>query len=202
MKQEQQETIITPEPPQIPAPLSIQPQPQAAPEITLTDGQTEQIPELNSQQPEQGADFLPPYSQTTNDQFYSQAEFQKNFADFLDFLKNPATATDAFETLRAEGQELAANKVYDMARRYRFLNWIIDRRTRLFHDFILLSIFAATETNAIVMNWTGISLFEKGKIWLRSKIKQKQQQAAASNRRSVWGFLGRQAAEKRPKPEN
>lgn len=173
-------------------------------EVTLSDGVTDNIPPLQEQQPEVAAvDFSADFSPTmTTSNFYSPEEFAKNFADFLDFLKDPATATDAFETLHAEGQSLAADKVYNMATKYKWLNWLIDRRTRLLHDAALLSLFVAVESNAIIMNWTGISLFEKGKLWLKSKIKQRQTAQATSGRRSVWGFLGRQAVEKPQKQES
>lgn len=175
-----------------------------AEEVTLSDGVTDNIPPLPEQQPEVApVDFSADFSPTmTTSNFYSPEEFAKNFADFLDFLKNPATATDAFETLRAEGQSLAADKVYNMATKYKWLNWLIDRRTRLLHDAALLSLFVAVESNAIIVNWTGISIFEKGKLWLKNKIKQRQTAQATSGRRSVWGFLGRQAVEKPQKQES
>jgi len=137
---------------------------------------------------------------TNNDRYYSQGEFEAGFNEFLNFLKNPQTSLDTFEVLRAEGQSLAAGKVYKMAQNYKILRFLIDRRTRLMHDFALISIFAACETNAIVMNWTGISLAEKGKIWLKSKIKARAQSAQASGKRSVWGFLAPRGAEKQQKP--
>ena len=119
---------------------------------------------------------------------------------FLTFLKNPATAADTFETVRAQGQSLAAGKIYEMANKYKWLNWLIDRKTRLLHDALLIAIFATTETNAIVLNWTGISLIEKGKIWLKSKVRARA--AASQGKRSVWGFLAPRAAAKQAKQEN
>lgn len=179
-------------------------------EIQLSDGQTSdipapellpEIPDSNSQT-SQNAAFLPTSSTTTNSGNYNRDEFAAQFADFLAFLKNPQSSADTFEALRAEGQELAAGKIYDMACRYKWLNWLIDRRTRLFHDMALIGIFAATETNAIVYNWTGLSLAEKGKIWLKSKIKARAAQAQSQGKRSVWAFLGLRGAEKQPKQEN
>lgn len=176
-------------------------------EVSLSDGQTDNLPPLPEfNQPEQaGEDSLPlcsPTMTTNDDRYYSKGEFEAGFNEFLTFLKNPQTSLDTFEALRAEGQTLAAGKIYQMAQNYRFLRFLIDRRTQLLHDFALISIFAAAETNAIVLNWTGISLAEKGKLWLKSKIKARQQAAQQSGKRSVWGFLGRQAAEKPQKPEN
>ena len=183
---------------------------QETEELQLTDGQTQdlpEVPELSSQQ-SGNEDFLPSSSsmmtqtKIEDDRYYNQAEFESAFNEFLTFLKSPEVSLDAFESMRAKGQTLAAGKIYNLANKYSFLRWMIDRRTALFHDFCLISIFAACETNAIVMNWTGISLAEKGKLWLKSKIKARQQAAQAAGKPKGWGFLGRRAAEKQPKPEN
>ena len=175
-------------------------------EIQLTDGVTQEVPPAPTE--EQGSD-LSNGSQpgcgemtTTDDRYYTREEFEGVFNDFLTFLKSPQASLDTFESLRAQGQTLAASKIYDIADKYRFFRWMIDKRTALVHDLTLIGIFAAVETNAIVYNWTGISLIEKGKLWLKNKIKQRQQQQQASGKRSVWGFLGRRGAEKQPKPES
>jgi len=136
------------------------------------------------------------------DRYYTQGEFEAAFNEFLVFLKSPQTSLDTFESLRAQGQTLAAGKIYKLAEKYRFMRWMIDRRTAIVHDMALIGIFAACETNAIVQNWTGISLAEKGKLWLKSRIQAHVEQQQAAGKRSVWGFLGRRGAAKQPKPEN
>ncbi len=175
-------------------------------EIQLTDGQTENLPEV----PEEGSssdqlNALPAgcgEMTICDDRYYTKGEFEAAFNEFLIFLKSPQTSQDTFESLRAQGQMLAAGKIYQMAEKYRFMRWIIDRRTAIVHDFALIGIFCACETNAIVQNWTGISLAEKGKIWLRQKIQQRAAQQQAAGKRSGWAFLGRRGAEKQPKPES
>ena len=74
------ETVAAPEPAQI-----------IEPEVVLSDGQTEAIPEV--QQIEQGIQSsdvpqlgLPPMTMTT-DTRYSKDEFQEVFNSFFDFLK-------------------------------------------------------------------------------------------------------------------
>lgn len=182
---------------------------QETEELQLTDGQTQDLPEVTeiSQHGSPEDSLLSSSSMTMTpkieeDGYYSQGEFETAFNEFLTFLKSPQVSLDAFESMRAKGQSLAAGKIYNLANKYSFLRWMIDRRTALFHDFCLISIFAACEANAIVMNWTGISLAEKGKLWLKSKIKARQQAAQASGKPKGWGFLGRRVAEKQPKPEN
>ena len=174
-------------------------------EIQLTDGQTDNLPETPefNQDSQAAADGLPigsPTMTTSDERYYSRGEFEAAFNEFLIFLKSPETSLDTFEALRSQGQQLAAGKVYEMAQRYRFLRFLIDRKTQLLHDFALISIFAACETNAIVMNWTGISLAEKVKIWLKEKIRLRAMQKA--DKPKGWGFLGRRVAEKQPRPEN
>ncbi len=174
-------------------------------EIQLTDGQTENLPEVPEQGSSDQLNALPlGCGEMTNsdDRYYTKGEFESAFNEFLVFLKSPQTSLDTFESLRAQGQTLAAGKIYQMAEKYRFMRWIIDRRTAIVHDFALIGIFCACETNAIVQNWTGISLAEKGKLWLRSKIKQRVEQQQAAGKRSGWGFLARRDREKQPKPES
>lgn len=173
-------------------------------ELTLSDGQTEGLPDLDRLQNTQAETVgLQTFSQTaTSDRYYTKEEFQGCFSDFLTFLKSPQTSADAFEALRAEGQQLAAEKVFEMAQNYKFMRFLIDKRTRLMHDMAVIGLFMGCEANAIVYNWTGISLFEKGKIWLRGKIKQRAQAVQSQGKRSVWGFLARRGAEKQPKPES
>ena len=177
-------------------------------ELTLSDGQTQDLPEIPNvecNQPQAGADGCPISSSmmtNENSNLYTQGEFEACFNEFLIFLKSPDVSLDTFEALRAQGQSLAAGKIYNMAQKYKFLRFIIDRKTRIMHDLALIGIFTACEANAIVMNWTGISMAEKAKIWLKGKIRQRQLAAQTSGKRSVWGFLGRRGAEKQPKPEH
>ena len=182
-----------------------QPQPETITpeEVQLSDGQTESIPQPETIQfSDVQPNGLPPMMMTNNERYYTQEEFQDVFKNFFEFLENPQTAGDVFGTIEQKGRNLAAGRVYDMAKKYRWLNWLIDKQTAVLHDVALISIWAAVETNTIVLNWTGISLFQKVQIWLKSKIKTKAEQAAKEGKRSVWGFLGRRAAEKQQKQES
>lgn len=197
---EQPETITQPEG----QPETITP--EAAPEVQevqLSDGQTEAIPEAD---PIQFSDArlhgLQQMTTTINSRYYTQEEFEHVFKDFFDFLKDPKAADDVFCTIEEKGRNLAADRVFEMAQRYKWLNWLIDKQTAVLHDFMLISIWAAVETNAIILNWTGVSIFEKVQIWVKLKIKTKAEQAAKEGKRSVWGFLGRRAAEKQQKQES
>lgn len=194
-KQEQimQQPELTPEQP---APL------EELPEMQLSDGQTEALPEYLDQTGAGSFQNFGAMNPTTSSRYYTEEEFNQVFGDFMAFLKNPEVATDMFGNIHEKGQRLAAGKVYEMASKYKFLRFLIDRQTQILHDMLLLSIWAACETEAICMNWTGISLFGKVKIWLRGKIKQKAEESAKEGRRSVWAFLGRRGAEKAQNPES
>lgn len=197
-----QEQLQNNQPEQIP-----QQQPEQIPEMQLSDGQTDNLQPLDLQNNLNSPEDLSSLSaglpeMTTRSKYYTQEEFAKQFDDFLTFLKSPQTSADTFEALRAEGQNLAATKIFEMAQKYKWLRFIIDRRSQIVHDALVISIFTVTETNAIVYNWTGISIIEKGKIWLKSKVKQRVEQAKTSGKRGVWGFLARRGAEKQPKQEN
>ena len=201
-EQPQPETITAAAPETLP---EEQPQPETITpeEVQLSDGQTESIPQPETIQfSDVQPNGLPPMMMTNNERYYTQEEFQDVFKNFFEFLENPQTAGDVFGTIEQKGRNLAAGRVYDMAKKYRWLNWLIDKQTAVLHDVALISIWAAVETNTIVLNWTGISLFQKVQIWLKSKIKTKAEQAAKEGKRSVWGFLGRRAAEKQQKQES
>lgn len=170
-------------------------------EPILTDGQTEQLPELNSQEANYWADSSLDSSLTMTNSIYTQEEFNKCFNDFLTFLKSPEVASDAFGNIHEKGQEIASKRIYEMAQKYRFLRFLIDKNAHLFGDMAILALWGTVEANAIILNWTGINYLTKAKIWLNEKIKQRAQKSA-SDKRKGWGFLGRQVAEKQPKPEN
>ena len=208
-QEEQQPQTITEQPAAAPEvlPEEQQPetieQPSAAPEVILSDGQTDNIPQPETIQfSDERQNGLPPMMTTTNNRFYSQEEFADVFKGFFEFLENPQTAGDVFGTIEDKGRNLAAGRVYEMAQKYRWLNWLIDRETAVLHDCALISIWTAVETNKIVLNWTGVSLFGKFQLWLKTKIKSKAEQAAKEGKRSAWGFLARRAAEKQQKPES
>ena len=170
-------------------------------EPQLTDGATDQLTEFEqtiSQPADFGADCSP---MMTNSGIYTQEEFNKCFNDFLTFLKSPEVASDAFGNIHERGQAIAAQRVYELAHKYRFLRFLIDKNAHLFGDLAIVTLWGAIEANAIVMNWTGINYLTKAKIWLNEKIKQRAQKSAESKRKG-WGFLARQVAEKQPKQED
>ena len=178
--------------------------------------QAEQIPELipDDGQPENLAEFipeqeqnnpanlgLPEYLQTTtatNSGIYTPEEFREKFKSFIEFMERPETASNCTLELITNGRNLTADKIYDLASRYSWLNWIIDSKTQFLADVVQISAFLAIETNVIVLNWTGLNLFEKVKIWLRNKAKERQEQAKQQGKRTLfgWRFSARQEVAK------
>lgn len=162
-------------------------------EIMPEDGQTEDLPEL--QQPEITAqesaaaglpDFCP--TMTTSEGSYCRDEFRQNFNSFLEFLENPSVAADTFSTIVGKGRELSADKIYNLAERYSWLNWLIDRKTQALGDLLLVTIFVTFESNVIIQNWTGISYLEKAKLWLKNKAKEKKSAVKIGRFRSLFGW--------------
>lgn len=138
----------------------------------------------------------------TNNDYYTAEEFDGAFNEFLTFLKDPNTAVDCFGSINDKGRKLASKRLYEMANKYRFLRFLIDKKTHFLHDSALICFWAAIETNTIVANWTGINLAGKIKLWLKAKIKAQQEKSASQGKRNVWAFLGRQGAEKQQKQES
>jgi len=179
------------------APAEMMPE---AVEILPEDGQTENLPEpqLDAMTEESAAAGLPDFSptMTTTSEFYSRDEFRQNFNSFLEFLENPATATDAFSTIVGKGRDLSADKIYNLAERYNWLKWLIDRKTQAVSDLLLVTIFVTFESNLIIQNWTGISYIERLKLWLKNKAKQRKDAVKAGRFRSLFGW----ASSARPDP--
>lgn len=184
--------------------------PEELPELMPEDGQTTGLPPLplgQSETPESVQEELglPNFSETTTPtNSYTADEFRAKFQAMLEFLENPAAANDCAAELLNNGRNLTADKIYNLASRYQWLNWIIDRRAQVLADSLQIAAFLAVESNLVVMNWTGLNLFEKGKLWLKNKAKQRKEQLKNGQRRSLfgWVFSGRQAAAKATEPQN
>lgn len=183
-------------------------QPEQIPELIPDDGQPENLADYLPEQAEQNNPAnlgLPEYLQTTTaTNNYTAEEFRDKFRSVLEFLENPATANDCAMELLINGRNLTADKIYDLASRHSWLNWIIDKQTQVFADFIQISAFLTVESNIIVKNWTGINMLEKGKIWLNNKIKEKQLQAKQQGKRTLfgWAFSARPAPAKHTEQNN
>lgn len=175
-------------------------------EILPEDGQTEGLEQLSPPEvvrEEQSQDGLLQSSPMMNE-IYSRDEFRNNFNSFMEFLENPDAATDTFGHLVGKGRQLSADKIYDIAGRYDWLKWIIDRKTQAVSDLLLVTVFLTYEGNLILQNWTGISYIERAKIWLKNKAKAKKEAIKNGQRRSLfgWVFSERLVPEKASKPEN
>lgn len=170
--------------------------PEQIPELIPDDGTPQNLADYLPEQPEQNVNLgFPEFGTTTatNNGIYTPEEFREKFKSFLEFIEKPETATNCTLELFSNGRNLTADKIYDVASRYSWLNWIIDSKTQFMADMVQIGAFLAIETNLIVMNYTNINLFEKGRIWLKNKVKQKQEQAKQQGKRTLfgWAFSGR-----------
>ena len=177
-------------------------QPEQIPELIPDDGQPENLAEFIPEQEQNNPANLglPEYLQTTTatNSIYTPEEFREKFKAFLEFMEKPETASNCTLELITNGRNLTADKIYDLASRYSWLNWIIDSKTQILADFVQISAFLAIETNVIVLNWTGLNLFEKVKLWLKNKARERQAQAKQQGKRTLfgWAFSGRQEVAK------
>lgn len=177
-------------------------QPQPIDELTPNDGNPTPPPPVQETAP---ADSLPlGLEMTTPTTKYTQDEFRQKFAGVLEFLENPATANNCIQELITNGRNLTADKIYNVASRYSWLNWIIGRQTQVFADCLQIAAFLAIESNVIVMNWTGLNMFERVKLWLQNKAEQRRQERREGKRKTLfgWAFSGRAAAEKHTEQNN
>ena len=181
-------------------------QPEQSAELMPNDGQSlppEALAEAVTVS--QGADFSPDGLATMmTSSEYTQDEFRQKFASILEFLENPATATNCAQELISNGRNLTADKIYNLATRHQWLKWVIDRKTQTFADSLQILAFLAVETNLIVLNWTGLNIFEKGKIWLQQKAEQRRKAAKEGKRKTLfgWVFSGRPEVARPIEPNN
>lgn len=175
-------------------------------EMQPDDGlpETAQAAPETTPEPDTAGVGLPDFSaeMMTNSEFYSPEEFRAKFQGFIEFLENPATAANCAGEIISAGRNLTADKLYNAASRYKWLNWIIDRRAALTAECLQVAVFVAVESNLIIQNWTGLNLFERLKIWLKNKAQQQKQ--LKKSRRSLfgWAFSARPEPEKAIEPEN
>ena len=193
IKQMEQLVEEVTKPEEIPAEVLLE---QPTEELTPDDGNLNPPPPPPVEQA--GADCLPLGLSTTTTNSYTQEEFRQKFAGLLEFLENPATANNCVQELVTNGRNLTADKIYNVAKRYSWLNWIIDRQTQVFADCLQIAAFLAVESNIIVMNWTGLNMFERLKLWLQQKAEQRKAERKAGKRKTLlgWVFSARPEAEK------
>ena len=184
--------------------LNSKQQPEQIPELIPDDGQPQNLAEFIPDPEQNNVNLGLPEFGTTATNNYTAEEFREKFRSVLEFLENPATANDCAMELLINGRNLTADKIYDLASRHTWLNWIIDKQTQVFADFIQISAFLTVASNIIVKNWTGINMLEKAKIWLNNKVKEKQAQAKKQGKRTLfgWAFSGRPEVEKHTEQSN
>lgn len=175
---------------------------QEVEEMKLDDGMTpppEEVPEAISQPgtyPEAGLTFeISDPDIYTEEEFYEAFKSCFAFAGDVSHLKSFAIRDEGIE---GRGARCTSNRLYQLAGRYKFLHFMIDRRSGWLADATLIGLFVSMKANAVVEEATNLSLKDvlKGKVKSWLKIKQ------TTVKRGGSGFLGRLGLGKQPKPES
>ncbi|GHU01500.1 hypothetical protein FACS1894186_4330 [Alphaproteobacteria bacterium] len=131
---------------------------------------------------------------------YSRAEFFGVFCDYL-AAGGEWTGIKSLPVQDAEmkGAEVTASKLYDMAQKYRFMRFLIEKDLSVWATWIIIAQFVGRKTDAVVEECCHFSIKEmaikKVRKWLRIGKKQESENPSAS------GFLERLGLAKQPKPE-
>ena len=168
---------------------------------TITDGQTDNLPPLQ-QLP------LDPLPQTqtnqtisvsaasdqaflyTPDEFYAQFKSVFQFAgDTLSVQSLPISEKEEF------GARATSNRIYEMAQKYKFLNFLIDKRSTRLGETILIVQFLTSKAGAVYYEKRKKKL--GGAVWEKAKkILGKQ------NKAKDTAYLAQADAAKQQKQEN
>lgn len=174
---------------------------QEVEEVKLDDGMTppEVMSETNGQSgtsPEAGLIF-----EISDRDIFSEEEFYEAFKSCFEFagdvshLKSFAIRDEGIE---GRGARCTSNRLYGLASRYKFLHFMIDRRSGWLADATLIGLFVSMKANAIVEEAAHLSLKDvlKGRLKQWFRIKQTPVKPGGS------GFLGRLGLGRQPKPES
>ena len=165
----------------------------------LNDGQTmttEQVQAL--QQPEQinqlSADLTSDFSR-----FYTPDEFFEQFKSVFQFASD-RTGIQSLPIKESEerGARITANRIYEMAEKYAFLNFIIDKTTSRLAETILMIQFLAFKSADIYNEKTNRKL--GGDLW--AKIKKLIKHRKTTQTDSALESSAHQEVERQQKPAN
>ncbi len=175
---------------------NIQTEKQEVQEAVLDDVMIPPPEVVPEQVPEAGLTFDVDCSDIyTEEEFYDAFKSCFAFAGDVSHLKSFAIRDDGLE---GKGARCTSNRLYQLANRYKFLHFMIDRRSGWLADASLICLFVGMKANAVVEEATSLSLKDvlKGKMksWLR--IKPSPAKLGGS------GFLGRLGLGKQAKQGN
>lgn len=147
----------------------------------LNDGQqmtTEQAQALQQEQQaptSQNADSILAFSK-----YYTQEEFYEHFKSVFQYAGD-RTKIESLPIKESEerGARITANRIYEMAERYHFLNFLIDKTTSRLAETILMIQFLAFKSADIYNEKTNRKL--GGDLWAKIKKLIKRRKAQMGN---------------------
>ena len=167
-------------------------------QATITDGQTENLPPIQPLTVEQ-ATATNPTGKTlplglSDSNFYTKEEFYEQFKSVFQF----GGDTFSLESLPIKQNEEAgaratASRIYEMAEKYKFLRFMIDKRSTRLGETILMIQFLTSKAGAVY--------YEKRKQKLGGVLWQKAIKLFKRNKAKDSAYLEQVAAEKQQKQE-
>lgn len=122
--------------------------------------------------------------------FLSEEEFYAGFKQVFQFA-GEWTNTESLPIKQNEepGARKTSEKLYQMAKKYRFLNFLVSKQSTWLADAALIGVFVYGKANAVIEEKTKLSITNM----IFGKLKWKQKEL---------GFLARLGLVKQQKPEN
>ena len=178
--------------------MTVQPeQPEVQPEIT--DGMTDNLPPL------QPLTMENPNNQTIGtvnaecSNFYTKEEFYEQFKSIFQFAGDTLNVQSLpIKQNEEAGAKVTSNRIYEMAEKYAFLRFMIDRRSTRLGETILMVQFLTSKAGAVYMEKRnkklGVEVWKKAKRIFRLGSKAKDTaslaQAAAEKQQGQDSLSG------------
>lgn len=173
-------------------------------EPTISDGMTDNLPpppqldNLGPGQPDQPNNPMTPTLDLDFSRFYTEEEFYQAFKSVFQFggdrLHIEALPIKASEEA---GARITSNRIYEMAQKYAFLRFIIDKRSTRIGETILMIQFLAFKASDVYKEKTKLNL--GGTLWQKVKgLFNKRRQATVKD----TAYSEPPVAERQPRPEN
>lgn len=154
-----------------------------------------QIIQMEQQSPtSQSADSISGFSN-----FYTPDEFYLTFKSVFQFASD-RTGIESLPIKESEerGARITSDRIYEMAERYQFLNFLIDKTTSRLAETILMIQFLAFKSADVYNEKTNRKL--GGDLWAKIKKLIKRRKTAPTDSESE--YLAHQEAERQQKPAN
>jgi hypothetical protein len=178
----------------------IQPETEQPAQASITDGMTDNLPPIQPLTMERPATT----NQTTttlldsglsNPNFYTKDEFFEQFKSVFQFGGDTFNIQSLpIQPNEEPGARVTSNRIYEMAEKYKFLQFMIDKRSTRLGETILMIQFLTSKAGAVY--------YEKKKQKLGGVLWQKATKILKRNKGKDTAYSAQAVAEKQPAPAN